>query len=95
MKRVSEKRAEWLNQYKKILYAYTPSACARCRERGSGWVNFNGDFEPHHPFRRTTREFCCVVVPLCHVCHKWIHENTIKAKEEGWLSSPKTNLLNF
>lgn len=94
MRRVSEKRAEWLEQYKKILYSYVPTACARCCKRGNNWTIFNGDFEPHHPYRRTTREFCCVVLPLCHDCHEWIHHNTVQAKADGWLVSPKGTFLN-
>ena len=94
MKRISDKRKEWLEQYKRILEVYIPSACARCRMRGNNWKHYGGDFEPHHPFKRTTREFCCVVVPLCEECHRWIHDNSSAAKEEGWFTSPKTNFLN-
>jgi hypothetical protein len=95
MKHVSEKRAEWLEQYKRILQVYIPSACARCGIKGNNWKHFNGDFEPHHPFRRTTRAFCCVILPLCHECHEWVHHNSKQAKEEGWLVSPKPNFLNM
>lgn len=95
MKRVSDTRAEWLDQYKKLINAYTPFSCTRCGFKGRGWKHQGGDFEPHHPFRRRTREFMCVFLPLCNECHVWIHANTKQAAADGWLVSPRKTFLNI
>lgn len=86
MRKVSRKRAGWTKSYHKVLDAWNPDRCARCGCPGSGWTNKGGDFEAHHIMRRRTEWAMCVVAPLCHGCHEWIHWNEKKAREDGWLN---------
>ena len=89
MNRVSQKRTEWLKSYKAMKNAYTPTECARCTLRGSGWKENGGDFEPHHIAKRSNRWSMCLFIALCGSCHSAVHEDENKAREEDWIINPK------
>jgi len=86
MRGISTRRQGWKKDYNNVLKAWSPDECARCGRSGDGWVNFGGDLEPHHPYGRRTRATMCIVFPFCSSCHiDWAHNNTVKAKEDGWI----------
>lgn len=90
MRQISFKRSRWLEDYRKILQVYVPSNCARCGALGGGWVS-KGSMEPHHPLGRSERAFVACILPLCNLCHEWVHHNGDKAREDGWiLRKPRT-----
>jgi hypothetical protein len=86
MRRVSEQRKTWLENYGKVLKAWKPSRCARCRAPGSGWVGHGGNLHAHHPYGRSSEWACCCVLPLCENCHlNDVHGSSKTAREDGWL----------
>jgi hypothetical protein len=90
VRKVSRKRREWLQSYKKMLRAWEPTECARCGRPGRGWVNFGGNFEAHHIARRTTEWKCCLFVPFCTDCHQWAESHSKAAREDHWIIKPRS-----
>ena len=40
--------------------------------------------QPHHPFGRGGDNLF-KVIPLCALCHAWVHDNSCAAYDTGWL----------
>lgn len=89
MKRVSEKRREWLKTYAAVRDSFSPTECARCGLKGEGWEHLGGDFQSHHPMRRDTRAQVMCFVSLCPVCHTFIEDHATQGRSEGWIINPK------
>ena len=78
----------WLADYREAKDAIEPSECARCGATGQGWQSNGGNFEPHHPYRRSERWRILCFIPLCSGCHEEVEAASKKSRDDGWIIKP-------
>ena len=86
LRSTSEKMTAILQVYRLLKHLLAPhfNHCARCQAHCTPDI--------HHPYKRgkgrfSWKLFC--IIPLCRVCHEWVHTNENQARKDGWLVEPK------
>ena len=84
--RVSAKRAKKDAEYSKLRQRYLTEN-PLCMVRVSDCMHNATDI--HHTFAGANRDAFYLVqstwIPVCRVCHNYIHDNPAEAREMGWL----------
>lgn len=84
--RVSTKRAKKDAEYGKLRERYLTEN-SLCKVNVRGCMHFATDV--HHTRNGSDRDVYYLIqstwLPVCRVCHSWVHEHPKKAREMGWL----------
>lgn len=67
----------------KKLRGSGPFPCVRCSR--IIMIGVDGDF--HHPSARRTMETILHFVPICKICHAWVHSQESEALKLGFLTT--------